>query len=108
MNTLNPEIIKAIDTLKGKDICQLDVSTLTDMTDTMIVATGTSSRHIKAIADSVISTAKSMGISPLGAEGDGSNGWVLVDIADTVVHIMLAETRAFYDLENLWSLSPRP
>ncbi|HEY9034999.1 MAG TPA: ribosome silencing factor [Pseudomonadales bacterium] len=98
-------VIKALEDLKANNIVELDVSGLTDMTDLMIVASGTSSRHVKALADNVVSEVKKQGVQPTGVEGEQTGDWVLVDLADILVHVMLPETREFYNLEKLWSLS---
>lgn len=72
------------------------------MTDTMVIVGGTSNRHVRAIVDNVLQAAKAHGIKVLGVEGREQNQWVLIDLADVVVHVMRAEARAFYDLERLW------
>lgn len=102
-NKLEKIIIKALEDLKAVNIVSLDVSALTDMTDTMIFVTGTSSRHVKSMADNVAIEVKKQGVQPIGIEGQDIGDWVLVDLADIIVHIMLPEVRALYDLERLWS-----
>lgn len=92
----------AVGDRKGVDPVALDVSTLTELTDAMVIVSGTSNRHIKAIVDNVLEAAKRGGATVLGAEGREDNDWVLIDLADVVVHIMSAEARRFYDLERLW------
>ncbi|MDM3871499.1 ribosome silencing factor [Porticoccus sp. W117] len=99
-------VIDALEGVKAKDIVTLDVSGLSDVMDTMIVASGTSNRHVKALSDNVTHEAKAAGFQPLGVEGADRAEWVLVDLGDVVVHIMLPATRAFYDLEKLWSMRP--
>ncbi|KEQ19287.1 ribosome silencing factor [Endozoicomonas numazuensis] len=98
-------VIDAIEEMKGNDITCLDVSELTSVTDYMIIASGTSNRHVKSVADNVIEKCKQSGARPLGMEGQEKSEWVLVDIGDVVLHVMLPATRAFYDLERLWEPS---
>jgi ribosome-associated protein len=99
--------ITALEDLKGVDIRVIDVRDLTSITDRMVVASGTSSRHVRALADNVALKAKQQGYTPLGVEGEQTAEWVLLDLGDVVVHVMLPETRAFYGLEKLWSVGGR-
>ncbi|MFK7976951.1 MAG: ribosome silencing factor [Halioglobus sp.] len=96
-------LIEALDDLKAVDTVTLPVSGLTDMMDTLVIASGTSNRHVKALANNVSVEAKKHGMAPLGTEGEDSGEWVLVDFGDVVVHVMLPATRDFYDLERLWA-----
>ena len=96
-------ISSALTDMKGKDIVQLDVRGLSNVTDYMVIATGTSNRHVKSLADEVSFKAKQNGVLPLGIEGEMSGDWVLSDLGDVVVHVMQAEAREFYDLERLWN-----
>ena len=96
-------ITSALTDMKGKDIVQLDVRGLSNVTDYMVIATGTSNRHVKSRADEVSFQAKQKGVIPLGIEGEMSGDWVLSDLGDVVVHVMQAEAREFYDLERLWN-----
>ena len=98
--------INALEDLKGHDIVKLDVRDLTSVTDYMVVASGTSSRHVKALADAVAEKSKAAGHRPSGIEGEAGNEWVLLDLGDALVHVMLPRVREFYNLEKLWSLSP--
>src|SRR3569833_1711070 len=91
--------LAALDDLKAKDVEVMDVRTLTSITDYMIVANGTSTHHVKALADSVVEKSKQAGHRPLSVEGEREAEWILVDLADVVVHIMLPATRDFYQLE---------
>lgn len=97
--------VNALDDLKGIDVVEIDISEKSSIADMMIVATGTSQRHVKSLANNVRQTAKDRGMPPIGVEGEGSGEWVLVDLGDVIVHVMTAETREFYSLEKLWSVS---
>lgn len=103
-NELKQLVISAIEDLKGEDIRELDVKDKTSVTDLMIVASGTSSRHVKSIANNVAVEAKQAGVKPLGVEGEEQGEWVLVDLGDIVVHVMQPHIREFYDLEKLWEI----
>lgn len=92
--------------IKAQDVVILDVTNMTSIADHIVIASGTSSRHVKSIADRVIEGVKEAGVKPLGIEGDSQSDWVLVDIGDVVVHVMTPATRQFYDLERLWSMRP--
>ncbi len=97
-------VITAIEDLKGEDIRELDVKGKTSVTDIMIIASGTSSRHVNSIANNVAAEAKHAGVMPLGVEGEEQGEWVLVDLGDVVVHVMQPHIREFYDLEKLWDI----
>ena len=97
----------ALDDMKAQDVSRLDVRHLTSVTDTMIVASGRSDRHVRAVADAVIERAKKAGYAPIGVEGQEAGEWVLVDLADVVVHVMLPRVRDFYKLESLWDINAR-
>jgi len=96
-------ILTALDDMKAVDIVELDVRDKTSVTDLLIIASGTSSRHVKSIASNVAIEAKKIGKKPLGVEGEAQGEWVLVDLGDIVVHVMQPHVRQFYDLEKLWS-----
>jgi ribosome-associated protein len=99
-------VIEALEELKAIDIVRLDVRDLTTVTDYMIVASGTSNRHVKALVDAVAEKAREAGHRPAGMEGEEGSEWVLLDLQDTLVHVMLPRVREFYNLEKLWSLRP--
>ena len=94
----------ALDDLKARDLRVLDVRDLTPITDYMLVASGTSGRHVRSIAENLVEKAKEAGHQVLGMEGQDKADWVLVDLQDVVVHIMQPDARAFYKLENLWEI----
>jgi ribosome-associated protein len=102
--TLRKRVIDALEELKAKDVRELDVRGKTSIADTLVIASGTSARHVKSIADEVIKFAKQAGVMPLGVEGQLEAEWVLVDLGDIIVHIMLPRIREFYGLERLWTL----
>jgi ribosome-associated protein len=95
----------ALDEMKAVNVKVLAVKKLTDITDTMIIASGNSDRHVRSIADRVVEFAKKAGFRPMGVEGERDGEWVLVDLQDVIVHIMLPKVREFYRLESLWDVS---
>jgi ribosome-associated protein len=95
----------ALDEMKAVQVRILDVRKLTDIADTLIIASGTSDRHVRSIADRVLEHAKKAGFRPMGVEGQRDGEWVLVDLQDVVVHIMLPRVRELYRLESLWDVS---
>jgi ribosome-associated protein len=98
--------MKAIEDLKGQDIACLDIQKLSTIADYMIVVTGTSTRHVKSLADEVSRRCKEQGIPIKGMEGTEQAEWVLLDLGDVIVHVMQAPVRKLYDLESLWSMTP--
>ncbi|MDX1498347.1 MAG: ribosome silencing factor [Woeseiaceae bacterium] len=97
-------VVDALDDVKARDIVRLDVRDMTTVTDYMVVASGTSSRHVQALVDNVAEKASAAGHRPIGVEGEAGGEWVLLDLQDTLVHVMLPKVREFYNLEKLWSL----
>ncbi len=97
-------VIDALEDIKAEDITVIDVRKMTDFTDYMIIATGKSTRQVKALANEVSSQAKAAGIQPMGVEGEDVGEWALVDLVDVIVHVMTPQTRATYNLEKLWSV----
>jgi ribosome-associated protein len=93
-----------LDEKKGKYITTLDVRGKTSFTDYMVLVTGTSDRHLKALCDYVVEKLAGSGVKPLGIEGDLGSDWVLLDLGDVIVHAMTAQSREFYQLEKLWSV----
>ena len=98
-------VLDALEDYKATDIQQIDVSGQNPLTDVFVIASGNSTRHIKSMADNLIMKVKALGCPPLGVEGQRQAEWVLVDLNDVIVHLMLPKTRAFYNLEKLWEAS---
>ncbi len=97
-------IVDALDDVKARDIVKLDVREMTTVTDYMIIASGTSNRHVQALVENVAKKAREAGHRPMGIEGEAGSEWVLLDLQDALVHVMLPKVREFYNLEKLWSL----
>ena len=95
-------VSSSIDELKAVDPVTINVKKLSSFTDYMIIASGTSNRHIQSLGKKVLEDLKAKNIKPMGLEGEGSEEWVLIDVGDVVLHLMSANARAFYDLESLW------
>lgn len=100
-------VVTALDDLKGVDITTIDVRDKTSVTDTLVIASGTSERHVRSLADRVLENVRAAGVRPLGVEGEKGGEWLLLDLGDVVVHVMLPAKRDFYNLEKLWSLDTR-
>ena len=97
-----------LEELKAKDIVEIDVRGKSSVCDYMVVASGTSTRHVKSAADEVVRFAKKLDVMPLGVEGEREAEWVLVDLGDVIVHVMLPRVREFYALERLWTVGDQP
>lgn len=104
---LRQQVLQALEDLKAKDIREIDVRGRTSIADLLVIASGTSTRHVKSIADEVVKFAKKAGVMPLGVEGEQEAEWVLVDLGDVIVHVMLPRIREFYGLERLWTVGDR-
>ena len=102
VSPLQETVTAALDDMKAVNVKVLDVRGLTDIADTMVIASGNSDRHVRSIADNVARKAKEAGFRPLGTEGARDGEWVLVDLTDILVHVMLPRVREFYGLERLW------
>ena len=102
VSQLQQAVTSALEDMKAANVRVLDVRTLTDIVDTMFIASGNSDRHVRSIAERVVQKAKAAGFRPLGTEGERDGEWVLVDLQDVLVHVMLPRVREFYGLERLW------
>ena len=107
MNQLTRLIVDTMADLKARNVQTFDVRALTTMTDYIIIASGSSDRQVKAIADRVVGAAKARQVRPLGVEGRQQAEWILIDFGDVIAHVMLPETREYYQLEKLWSVYER-
>jgi ribosome-associated protein len=103
--TIKKNVISALEDIKGFDIIDLDVRKLTSITDYMIIASASSTRQTRALAKSVHDKMKELNIEIVGIEGENEGDWILVDIGNIIVHIMTPTTRAYFNLEELWSKS---
>ena len=104
-------VVAALDEVKAVDVRVLDVRGKTPLTDYLVVASGNSDRHLATLKDAVLKCAAGLRVRPLGVEGEAASEWILIDLADCVVHLMRPATRAFYDIERLWSVgaaTPEP
>ena len=99
-------VVETLEGLKGAEVVALKVTPLTDLMDFMVIATGRSDRHVKALVEHVVEMAKERQVRLLGVEGRESHEWVLVDLGEVVVHVMQPDTRVFYDMERLWTPLP--
>lgn len=92
----------ALDDMKARDVTELDVRGKSSVTDYMVVASGTSKRHVISVAQELLDKVKAAGLQPVGTEGESGGDWVLVDLGDIIIHVMMPDARSFYDLERLW------
>ena len=104
-DTLKALVDEVLDDLKAEDISYTDMRGRSPLTDAMVVASGRSTRHVKSMAGKLMEKAKHAGFQPVGMEGEQGGEWILLDLNDIIVHLMLPSTRAFYNLEKLWSVS---
>jgi ribosome-associated protein len=102
---LHQLVLSTLEELKAVDVKSVDVTGLSPLTDHFVVASGNSTRHVKSMADKLVQAAKAHGVQPLGVEGEREAQWILVDLNDIIVHLMLPQARAFYNLEKLWEAS---
>ena len=108
VDVLLATVLEAVAGIKAVDVTEIDVRGKTSVCDFMVIASGTSSRHVKSIANEVVKFAKRLDYQPLGVEGEREAEWVLVDLGDVVVHVMLPRVREFYALERLWTVGDQP
>lgn len=106
LQTKQDIVFKSLDDGKGRDIKIMDVTKISTFTDVMIVATGTSTTHVRSLGSHVAQAVKDAGEEPLGVEAGPEPDWVLVDLGDMIVHVMTESARAHYDLEKLWDIQP--
>jgi len=104
-DSLKAVVIRALEDMKALEIKVLDVRGLTDVADTMVIASGTSDRHVRSVAQNVVEKTKQAGFRPHGVEGQQDSDWVLIDLHDMIVHVMLPRVREFYGLEKLWDMT---
>lgn len=101
--SLQETVLHALEDMKARDVIVMDVRKLTSIADSMVIASGTSDRHVRSLAEHVIEKCKESGHRPMGVEGLKDGEWVLVDLQDVLVHVMLPRVRDFYNLEKLWA-----
>jgi ribosome-associated protein len=104
---LKSVILGALDDMKALEVKVLDVRGLTDIADYMVIASGTSDRHVRSVAQRVVEKTKQAGYRPHGCEGLQDADWVLIDLHEMIVHVMLPRVREFYGLEKLWDMSAK-
>jgi ribosome-associated protein len=103
--SLKAVVLAALDDIKALEVKVLDVRGLTDIADFMVIASGTSDRHVRAVAQRVVDRTKEAGFRPHGIEGQKDSDWVLIDLSEMIVHVMLPRVREFYGLEKLWDMT---
>ena len=99
---LKEQVVDALENVKGQNINVIDISDISDFADFMVVASGTSDTHVKALAREASNSLRAQGVKPLNEDGADVGEWVLVDFGDVVLHVMRPEVREYYDLEKLW------
>ena len=104
VEALKTFVLEALDDMKAMDVTVMDVRGKTSVTDWIVIATGSSTRHVKSIANNIVTSAKEKNRRVLGIEGENEGEWVLVDMGDVIVHVMQQQVRDFYDLESLWAV----
>jgi ribosome-associated protein len=104
-SSLKTVVIDALADMKALEVKVLDVRGLTDIADYMVIASGTSDRHVRSVAQRVVERTKEAGFRPHGVEGQQDGDWVLIDLSEMIVHVMLPRVREFYGLEKLWDIS---
>ncbi|MBP0048191.1 ribosome silencing factor [Marinobacterium sp. AK62] len=102
LDQLRELVHSALEDMKARDITELDVRGKSSVTDYMVIASGTSKRHVVSVAQDLLEKVKAAGLQPMGTEGQEAGDWILVDLGDMVVHVMMPDARSFYDLERLW------
>jgi len=102
IDQLRELVHSALEDMKARDITELDVRGKSSVTDFMVIASGTSKRHVMSVAQDLLEKVKAAGLLPVGTEGQGVGDWILVDLGDVIVHVMMPDARSFYDLERLW------
>jgi len=105
--TLGDLVVEVLDDLKAQSVLRLDVRHLTSMTDIMIIASGRSVQHVRAVARALLERCDAAGCAPIGVEGEDGGEWALIDLGDVIVHVMVPSVREFYALEKLWDIAPR-
>ncbi len=103
--SLKTVVIDALADMKALEVKVLDVRGLTDIADCMVIASGTSDRHVRSVAQRVVERTKEAGFRPHGVEGQQDSDWVLIDLSEMIVHVMLPRVREFYGLEKLWDMT---
>jgi ribosome-associated protein len=104
-NSLRKVVLDALADMKALEVKVLDVRGLTDIADFMVIASGTSDRHVRSVAQRVVDKTKEAGFRPHGVEGQQDGDWVLIDLNEMIVHVMLPRVREFYGLEKLWDIT---
>lgn len=107
-NDIKNLVLQVLEDYKVSEVVSMDVRDKTTVTDWILIATGTSSRHVKTLAANVVNKAKDSNIAPIGVEGEQNGEWILVDLGDVLLHVMQAAVRDYYNIEKLWSVDNEP